>query len=67
MLEVNGKPWFASESVWGSVGAIAGSLGTAYVAWKNGQMEVAMTAVGTAFSALIALIGRVRATKQLTP
>lgn len=63
---VTSKPWFLSESVWGAVGAIATSAFAAYSAYKLGNIELAMTSVGAAFTALIALIGRVKATSTLT-
>ena len=63
---VNTKPFWASETIWGSMGAIAASLFAAYTAYKAGNMELAMTAVGAAFSGLIAVIGRFKASSGIS-
>ena len=60
------KPWFASETVWGALATIVASVGSAYAAYKAGNIELAMTSVGAAFTGLIALIGRVKATSTIS-
>lgn len=67
MVEVIAKkPFWASETIWGAFGAIVASVFGAYTAYKAGNMELAMTGVGAAFSGLVAVIGRFKAGSSLT-
>jgi hypothetical protein len=63
---VSTKPFWASETIWGAMGAIVASVFAAYTAYKAGNMELAMTSVGAAFSGVIAVIGRFKADSGVT-
>lgn len=65
------KPWWTSAGVWGSVVAIllgiASGFGIQFDASVSDQLTQLLTSAGTLVTGIIALVGRIRATKQITP
>jgi hypothetical protein len=59
------KPWYASQTVWASLSTIGVSLGGAYLAYKAGDINLAMTSLIAAGSGVGSLVGRFKATASL--
>lgn len=57
--------WYASQTFWGAVAAIGAGAGAAYASFKTGNYETAGAALTAMFGGLIAVFGRVKATKPL--
>ena len=55
------KPWYASQTVWGSLGAIATGIGGAVYAFQTKDMVAAMLSLGAAAGGFHALVGRFKA------
>jgi hypothetical protein len=63
--EVDTKPFFASQTFWGGIAAIGAGIGSAYMAYKVGNMEGVMAGMTAAGGGLAAVIGRFKATRAL--
>lgn len=63
------KPWYASSGVWGGIIAVAAPvLGTLHYnvsAADQASLSVAIAAVGGAVGGIVAIVGRVTASKQI--
>lgn len=60
------KPWYLSSGVIGSASAIiAGALGIWFTGIDKEQIELLLASAGGLVSGIIALIGRIKATKKI--
>ena len=63
------KPWYASRAVWGGIiavlSAIAGAFGYMVTPEIQGELAAQITAIGGAVGGLLAVYGRVKATKSI--
>jgi len=66
---MNDKPWYASRAVWGGViavlSAIAGAFGYTVSPELQGELALQITAIGGSVGGLLAVYGRVKATKSI--
>ena len=72
---MDNKPWYASQTIWGGLGAIIGGTVAAYSALKTGdiagvvsnaqQVFVVVSSMAAAFGGLQAVIGRFKAVKPI--
>lgn len=60
------KPWYASTGIIGSVSAVAaGILGIWFAGVDAASIEAILTGGGAVIGGIVALIGRIKATKKI--
>jgi Domain of unknown function (DUF1906) len=59
------KPWYASQTVWGALAAIAGGLGGVVFGALNGDTPTILVSVTAAAGGFHALVGRFKATTPI--
>lgn len=59
------KSGVQSVTVWAGVGTILTSLATGWIAYQSGDMGAVYTSVTTAFTGIMAIYGRYRATQTV--
>ena len=62
---MDNKPWYASQTVWSSVATFGVSLGGAYMAYRGGDINLAMTSLVAAGGAIGSLVGRFKVTSTI--
>lgn len=65
------KPWYASSGIWGGIlAAAAPAIGLVFhmtvSSADTAQLADALAAIGAGIGGLVAVYGRVKATKQIT-
>lgn len=69
MATATTKKWYESKTIWGGIiallAAAAGALGYALDADTQASIVDLVTVIGTAMGGLIAIVGRVKASKKV--
>jgi hypothetical protein len=60
-----GKPWWASQTILSGIGGSVASLGGAYMAFKAGNIELALSSAVAAMMSLGAIAGRLKAVQPI--
>lgn len=64
------KPWYASRGVWGGIvtilSLVAGFLGYTVGPEDREALIIALSGIGGAVGSVVAVVGRVKATKKIT-
>lgn len=60
------KKWYQSKGVWGGLAAVVAGVGAAFgLDLDAGQLTEVMLALGAAVGGIIAIIGRMKASKKI--
>jgi hypothetical protein len=60
--EMDNKPWYASQTIWGGIAAMGGGLGLAYYGYQHSDPISVSGGLTAAFGGLQSVIGRFKST-----
>lgn len=59
------KPWYASQTVWSSLGAVGAGLGAAYHGYTTNDTVTMSAGLTAAFAGIGAVVGRFKANASI--